>query len=157
MKRAALIVALMCVAPTVFAQDLKTLADQVARMQLQINALEKKLAEVQIKTSSMAGFTVSGGTFVLNAGAAPVTIRAGSILLESTGAMDLRAGTSFAVDSGAVLNLKAVGSATFEGGGILSLRGSLLKLNNGGRPALAAGDQIAGTSLAPQQSTVFVP
>lgn len=48
-------------------------------------------------------------------------------------------------------------TSTLSAQDLETLTDQVAKMQNGGRPALGAGDPIIGPTVVPRQSTVFVP
>jgi hypothetical protein len=138
----------------------KSLQSQVSSLAQQTTQLQQQVTTLQNQVNNTVGFTKSGNNYTLNAGTGAVVIKGYTLNLEGTTSASIKS-TSTTVE-GLTLLLKSSSSAALQAGTTLDLKGSLIKLNNGGKPVLA--QPAVGVALPtglvnikPQVTTVYVP
>ena len=154
-------------------QQVATLQSQVAAQQSQIAALQNQVAAlmagVQVTPNGVVVqgpvVTLSGGNIRLQAPPPGViefnagrlaALTQDSISLRSGTTLDLQSGTSTDVRASQNLSVKASGSALVQASGSLDLKGSLTRLNGGGKAVATVGSIVqVQTSAGPVSGQIL--
>lgn len=118
-------------------------ATTIEALMKRVEALESQVAQLKQQTA----FIKSVNPLVFDAAGAAISIRGGSIRFDVATGFDVMAGSNASLRAGNAMNVEAAAG--------LDLKGSVVKLNGGGRPVACAGSTgtpaVCGVSvLVPQ-------
>lgn len=153
MKHRVLFAIALLAAGSLQAQDPRVMAEQIAKLEFQVAALESAMKELQARLS---GLTYSSGSYILNAGAGSITLRGNAVNLEGTTALNLTsgktigvtAGTNTSMTSGSALSISTGANTTIQTGLQFSLRSGKESIIESDRPLTikALGIALQSTS-----------